>query len=225
MSFKALMEVGGWPVDMISDDSAIFWKAFIHFDGGYRVVPMYTTVSMDAVVAGTGWQTVINVYKQKRRWAWGVENFPILMRAFLADRKIPFSIKAKTSFKMFEGHISWATWAFLLTLIGWLPAIFAGREFSHSVLYYSAPRVAGTIFHLATFSLVTSMIISLLLLPRKKMKHSFIKRVGYALQWLLVPVTMVLLSAIPALDAQTRLLRAKYMTFWVTDKGNKKVSV
>ncbi|MDD4013867.1 MAG: glycosyltransferase family 2 protein, partial [Candidatus Omnitrophica bacterium] len=224
MSFKALMEVGGWPVDMISDDSAIFWKAFIHFDGRYRVVPMYTTVSMDAVVAGTWWQTVINVYKQKRRWAWGVENFPILMRAFIKDRKIPFAIKAKTAFKMFESHISWATWAFLLTFIGWLPAIFAGREFSHSVFYYNAPRVAGTIFHLAAFSLVTSMIISLLLLPRKKMKHSFIKRAGYALQWLLVPVTMVLLSAIPALDAQTRLLRAKYMTFWVTDKGNKKVS-
>lgn len=52
MSFKALVEVGYWPVDMISDDSAIFWKSFIHYDGDYRVVPIYTTVSMD--IAG-GW--------------------------------------------------------------------------------------------------------------------------------------------------------------------------
>ena len=27
MSFTALVEIGYWPVDMISDDSAVFWKA------------------------------------------------------------------------------------------------------------------------------------------------------------------------------------------------------
>src|SRR3989338_4851105 len=60
MSFKALVEVGYWPVDMISDDSAIFWKAFIHYDGNYRVVPLYTTVSMDVEAASTWRKTLIN---------------------------------------------------------------------------------------------------------------------------------------------------------------------
>ncbi|MBU1894469.1 MAG: glycosyltransferase family 2 protein [Candidatus Omnitrophica bacterium] len=218
MSFKALVDIGYWPVDMISDDSAIFWKAFVHFDGEYKVIPMYTTLSMDAVVAGTWWKTVKNVYKQKRRWAWGVENFPIVMRAFLKNKNISVFFKIKQAFKLFEGHVAWATWAFLLTFIGWLPAIFAGREFSHSVLYYSAPRIMGIIFNLASFSLITSIILSLLLLPKPTEKNSIGKRVGYAFQWLLVPFTMVFLSALPALDAQTRMLLGKYMTFWVTDK-------
>lgn len=221
MSFKALVDVDYWPVDMISDDSAIFWKSFIHFDGKYRVVPMYATLSMDAVVAETWWQTVKNVYKQKRRWAWGVENFPIVMRAFLGDRKIPFFLKLKTGYKLFEGHISWTTWAFLLTIIGWLPAIFAGKDYSHSVFYYSVPRITGTIFHLASFSLVTSIILSLCLLPKSRGKRSVLKRIGFAMQWLLVPFTIVFLSALPALDAQTRLMLGKYMTFWVTDKIKK----
>jgi hypothetical protein len=221
MSFKALVDVGYWPVDMISDDSAIFWKSFIHFDGKYRVVPMYTTLSMDAVVAETWWQTVKNVYKQKRRWAWGVENFPIVMRAFLRDKKIPFPLKVKTGYKLFEGHISWTTWAFLLTIIGWLPAIFAGKDYSHSVFYYSVPRITGTIFHLASFSLITSIILSLCLLPKSRGKRSVLKRIGFAMQWLLVPFTIVFLSALPALDAQTRLMLGKYMTFWVTDKIKK----
>jgi len=222
MSFRALVEAGYWPVDMISDDSAIFWKAFVHFDGRYRVVPMYTTLSMDAVVADNWWQTVKNVYKQRRRWAWGVENFPIVMRAFLAKGKIPVLAKLKCAFKLFEGHIAWSTWAFLLTIIGWLPAIFADRAFSHTVLYYSEPKIAGTIFHLASFSLITSIILSLCLLPKTKEKHHVLKRIGYAMQWFLVPVTMVFLSALPALDAQTRLLLGKDMTFWVTDKGRVK---
>lgn len=219
MSFKALVDVGYWPVDMISDDSAIFWKAFVHYNGDYRVVPMYITLSMDAVVADTWRHTVVNVYKQRRRWAWGVENFPIVMRAFIKNRKIKLYDKVRYTFKLFEGHIAWTTWAFLLTFIGWLPAIFAGREFSHTVLYYSAPRIAGMIFHLASLSMVTSIVLSLCLLPPKKEKSSIFKRAGYALEWLLVPFTVVFLSALPALDAQTRLMLGKYMTFWVTDKG------
>ncbi|MBD3426904.1 MAG: hypothetical protein GF409_06705 [Candidatus Omnitrophica bacterium] len=221
MSFKALVEVGYWPVDMISDDSAIFWKAFIHYDGNYGVVPMYTTLSMDAVVAGTWWQTVKNVYKQKRRWAWGVENFPIVMRAFIKNGKIPFLLKLKTGYKLFEGHISWTTWAFLLTVIGWLPAIFATKDYSHSVFYYTVPRITGTIFNLASFSLITSIVLSLCLLPKNRGGHSLLERAGFALQWLLVPFTIVFLSALPALDAQTRLMMGKYMTFWVTDKVKK----
>jgi len=71
MSFKTLVDVGYWPVDMVSDDSAIFWKAFIHYDGNYGVVPMYTTVSMDIVTGETLFETFKNIYKQKRRWAWG----------------------------------------------------------------------------------------------------------------------------------------------------------
>ncbi|MBD3380174.1 MAG: glycosyltransferase [Candidatus Omnitrophica bacterium] len=219
MSFKALVETGYWPVDMISDDSAIFWKAFLRFDGNYKAVPMYTTVSMDAVVADNWWHTLKNVYKQKRRWAWGVENFPIVVRGFLKDRKISLTRKFKYAFKLFEGHVSWTTWAFLLTIIGWLPAFFAGKDYSHTVFYYSAPRITGTIFNLASISLLTSIALSLCLLPPMKDKKNLFRRAGYALQWLLMPFTIIFFSALPALDAQTRLMLGKYMTFWVTEKG------
>ncbi|NQU94860.1 MAG: glycosyltransferase family 2 protein [Candidatus Omnitrophica bacterium] len=218
MSFAALVEVGYWPVDMVSDDSAIFWKAYIHYDGNYKVVPIYTTVSMDIVAADSWRKTVINEYKQKRRWAWGVENFPIVMRGFLKNNKIPFYNKIRLGFKLFEGHISWATWAFLLTFIGGLPALFAGKAFQHSVLYYSAPRVAGIIFNLASFSLVTSIILSILLLPPQKVRYRILHRIIFALQWLFVPVIFLFLGAIPALDAQTRLMMGKRMEFWVAAK-------
>ena len=221
MSFKALTEVGYWPVDMISDDSAIYWKSLIHYDGDYKVIPMYVTLSMDAVTADTWWKTVKNVYKQRRRWAWGVENFPIVMRAFLQKSNISKSLRVKTAFKLFEGHISWTTWAFLLSIVGWLPALFATKDYSHTVAYYSIPRMTGVIFHLASISLIVSIILSLMLLPPNKGKLTFLMRVGYALQWLLMPFTIIFLSALPALDAQTRMMFAKYMTFWVTDKGRK----
>ena len=218
MSFKALVDIGYWPVDLISDDSAIFWKAYLHFEGDYRVVPMYTTLSMDVVSADTWWQTLVGLYKQKRRWAWGVENFPLIMRGFLASRRIPAREKLRHTLKMVEAHISWATWGFMLTIYNWLPALFAGREFSITVLYFSAPRVTGIIFNLAGLAMLTTISLSLLLLPRPVSRRPRLRRLLHALEWLTVPVITLFFSAIPALDAQTRLMLGKRMEFWVAGK-------
>ncbi|MBI2870726.1 MAG: glycosyltransferase family 2 protein [Candidatus Omnitrophica bacterium] len=220
MSFKALAEVGYWPVDMISDDSAIFWKAYLHYEGDYYTVPMYVTVSMD-VARGPSWlKTAATVYKQKRRWAWGVENFPIVARGFLKASRIPLTQRIRHVLKMLEGHVAWAAWPFLLTVVGWLPGIFAGREFATSVMYYTAPRVAGIIFRLATVALGTTILLSLLLLPRPKPPFASLKRLAHALEWLFVPVVVVLFSGLPALDAQTRLMLGKRLEFSVTEKGS-----
>jgi hypothetical protein len=51
-------------------------------------------------------------------------------------------------------HVSWATLGFLITFIGWLPAIFATREFSSSVMYYNASRISGLIFNLASATFI-----------------------------------------------------------------------
>lgn len=218
MSFKALVDVDYWPVDMISDDSAIFWKAYIHYDGQYQVTPMYVTLSMDIASANNWWQTAQNVYKQKQRWAWGVENFPIVTRAFLKSKKIPLYEKLRLGFKLFEGHLSWATSGFLLAIIGWLPVIFARREFSASVAYYNVPDIANTIFTLGFFAVCISIILSLSLLPKTKIRYRGLMKLGHTFEWLMVPFILVLFSAMPALHAQTRLMLGKYLEFWVTDK-------
>jgi len=222
MSFAALVEIGYWPVDMISDDSAIFWKAFIRFDGRYRVVPLPITVSMDVTAAESWWKTIGHVYRQKRRWAWGVENFPIVMRAFTTSRAIPLSARLRHGFKLFETNVSWATWGFLLTVIGWLPALLVGREFSDSVLYYSAPRITATIFSLASVSLATTIILSLSLLPKRPVRWLSLTRIGHALEWLLIPVISTFFSALPALDAQTRLMLGGSLEFRVSEKGRRR---
>ena len=218
MSFKALVDVGYWSTDMISEDSGIFWKSYLYFDGQYQVVPMPITLSMDIVDAGSWWGTVGSLYKQKRRWAWGVENFPLVMRGFLVNKKISFYNKLRHGFKLFEGQVTWAALPFLLTFVGWLPAISAGNEFSNTVLYYNASRCTQAIFGLSTIALLGTIIMSLWLLPKKKKKFSFFWNLVHGMEWFLVPFILVFLSAMPALDAQTRLMLNRRMEFWVSDK-------
>ncbi|MGE5279238.1 MAG: glycosyltransferase family 2 protein [Deltaproteobacteria bacterium] len=221
MSFKALVEVGYWPVDMISDDSAIFWKAFLHYDGRYRSVPMYTTVSMD-IAAGAGmWATLRSIYRQKRRWAWGVENFPIVMRAFLRSRRIPLKARAAYGFKLLDGFVAWATWSFLLTFVSWLPGVFAGDAFATSTVYYTEPRIQATIFGLASLAVLVCMFLGVALLPRRAGRTSLLEAVRHLIEWLLIPVIVLFLSALPALDAQTRLMFGRYLEFQPTQKFRK----
>ena len=221
MSFKALVEIGYWPVDMISDDSAIFWKALLHYGGDYRCVPVYVTLSMDVVMAGSFWKTLMNVYKQKLRWAWGVENFPILMRGFQKDRRISLFHKIRCIIKMLEMHVSWASMGFIVTFMGWMPGLFATREFSSSVLFYNAAQISTVIFNLALTSFIISVLLSINMLPKHKVRNSLFTRIVYALEWLMIPFVFTFLSSMPALHAQTRLARGKAMEFWVTEKKRK----
>jgi hypothetical protein len=221
MSFKALVDIGYWPVDMISDDSAIYWKALVGLRGDYRVVPMYTTVSMDITQAENWRKTVANVYKQKRRWAWGVENVPLVMSAFLLARDIPLAMRIRQGYKLLQTHVSWTTWPILLGIMSWLPALFMRGEFATSVVTYSQPRIMSTMFDLAFGGYLTYVLLSQLFLPKTTGKLRILKRFAHVFEWLFIPPISILFGAVPALDAQTRLMLGKYMEFWVTVKKRK----
>ena len=219
MSFQALVEVGYWPIDLVSDDSSIFWKALIAFDGDYRVEPLYVTLSMDVAVGKNLWETCQSIYRQKRRWAWGVENFPIVARGMFRNQAIPLWLKMKRVFRLLEMNVSWATWTPIMMILSWAPALVPGREFTSSVAHFNAPRVAGVICNMAVASLVISIVLSFYMLPKRPKKIPFYENVILAFQWLLVPFIATIFGAFPALDAQTRLALGRYMEFFVAPKG------
>lgn len=218
VSFKALYEIGYWQTNMVSEDSRIFWNLFIANNGEYDVIPLSYPVSMDANVAGTFWRTVQNIYRQHRRWTYGVENFVYITYHFTKNKAIPFRKRLIIGLQQAEGYWSLVTNPIMLIILGWAPIFLGGRVFHETVLSYNLPIVVRNLLILAMFGLVVSSIISLTLIPKRPGGRSRLRYVVMAFQWILVPVTMVVFSAIPGLDAQTRLLFGRYMGFWVTPK-------
>jgi hypothetical protein len=177
---------------------------------------------LDAVLADTYWKTITNQYKQKRRWAYGIENFPIIMRSLWPDKKIKMRKKLKTAFEMLEGHHSWATAPFILAVLGWLPLFFGGSAFNESVLAHNLPFMTRYLMTLAMFGLIVSMFLSFILLPKRPEKYSKKRYIYMFFQWFLVPIIAPTLGAMPAIDSQTRILIKKYFgEFWVTEKMKK----
>ena len=222
MSFKTLAEVGFKQVNVVSDDSRIFWQCFLKFDGDYKVEPLFYPVSMDAVVAKSYWKTMVNVYKQQKRWAYGVAEIPYILFGFLKNKKISLKKKLIYGIRAIEGHWSWATASFIVFLLGWLPLILGKPEFTQTIFLYNLPKILSRIMTISMIGLVSSAYFSILLLPPKPPNYGRFKYFFFALEWLIVPVVMVVFTPLPALDAQTRLMLGKYMGFWPTEKTRKK---
>jgi len=223
MSFKTLVDMDYWPVNMISDDSVIYWKALLFYKGNYRVVPLYITVSMDVAYSNNFFKTIVIQYKQKRRWAWGVENFPFVVAGFLKNPDIPLIKKLRRSFNLLESHISWAVWAIILVFIGPLPLLSGGVFFRQMAIGYNLPKITGLLLN---FTLITSLvwvILSRTILPPRPKGVSWMKNVVMIIEWIIVPFVILILGSTPALDAQTRLMLGKYMEFNPTEKRAKVV--
>lgn len=227
ISFKALVDVDFWQTNMVSEDSRIFWQCLLHYQGDYKVIPLHCPVFMDANVAPTLFRTIINVYKQQRRWGWGVENIPYLFFGFLKEKKISFKDKFHWIWIQLEGFWSWSTNSLLIFFLGWLPLYLGGQKFNVTLLSYNLPRITRTLMTIAMVGLVASAIYSTLLLPPLPKKYDdkpfrrLLKYLTVVVQWVLLPFTIIIFGAIPGLEAQTRLMIGKYMGFWVTEKKRK----
>jgi len=218
--FKIFEEVG-YPPNVVSDDSRIFWKSYLYYNGDYRVIPLHYPVSMDAVMAKNLGRTIINQYKQQRRWAWGVENAPYLFYGFLKNKKISLSKKLFHTFNILDGFWSWSTSSLLIFFLGWLPLILGGGEFNISLLSYNLPRLTSNLMTIAMIGMIIGATLSMLLLPPRPSRHSKLKNLSMILQWILLPLTLIGFGTFPALDAQTRLMFKKYLGFWPTEKTRK----
>lgn len=221
MSFRALVEMDFWQVNVVSEDAGIFWKSFLFYDGDYRVISLHYPISMDSCAAENLWQTAVNQYKQQRRWAWGVEGIPYILFGCLKNKKIPFTRKFSYVFLLIEAFWTWGTSALLILFLGWLPLLLGGEEFNTTVLAYNLPHITQNLMSVSLVGILTCIVISTLLLTPRPSKYSRWKSLSMVVQWAFFPLTFIFFGSIPAIDAQTRLMLGKYMKFWVTEKVRK----
>jgi hypothetical protein len=220
MTWRALVDIGFWSTNMVSEDSRITWHCFCYYDGDYRVEPMNIPVSMDAAMDKNFLETAKSLYKQQRRWGWGVENVPYLMFNTIKRWKTMDKKKAISRIGVqIHGFHSWATNALIIAVIGWMPVAIGGEAFHATTLSSNLPGVTRTLMTMAMIGLVVSAIISTLLLPKRPKGYGVFKTALMVVQWAILPFSIIIFGAIPGLEAQTRLMFGKYMGFWVTPKN------
>jgi hypothetical protein len=220
-SLTGLIASDYWSVTTIVEDGHQYWRSFYSFHGTHTVHPIFIPIYMDAVLSHTFWGTVREQYLQKRRWAWGVSDVPFVFDHNIKNRDIPFIKKWKLFFDLFEGHYSWATTSIVLAFAGW-PPLLINEAYHRTVLAYNFPIIYSRLLFIAGIGMIVTLVISALILPsppKRYRSHKLIMIRDWILTPILLPVTNIIFSALPAIDSQTRLMFGKYMdVFRVTEK-------
>ena len=220
MNFQSLWDMGLWIPDKVNDDSGFYWKAYFHFNGDYKVVPHFLPLSADAVQDVSFAKTLQNQYLQFRRWAYGVEHIPFIVRSYFNSPKVPFLDKTDKLFFVLWGYGSWATLALIVSFGGMIIPL-VNPEFDKTVQAQNLPVVSSYILTVAFLSLFLTVYSHEKIVPPRPKGWTLLKKITSFLQWLLVPLIILTYGTIPAIDAQTRLMLGRYMSFRVTNKARK----
>jgi hypothetical protein len=208
MPWKMLIDVGYWQTDITSEDSRIFLQGFVHYNGGYRVTPLYLPVSMDTVGGASYLGYLKGLYLQQRRWAWGVENFPYLCWELRRSARPNFPKRKKWMmiFRTLEGMYSWATAPILMFLLGQLPIYLTSGAVREMAFVQNTPFTLQYIMTLAMVGTILAMTLATRMLPPRPHTKKRWNWLVMIFQWALTPVTFIVFGSIPAIDAQTRLM-------------------
>lgn len=221
MSLRTLKDINFWCTSVVNEDSRQFHRAFFHYKGHFRAVPLFLPVHMDAVHVDSFIGTMKNLYLQQLRWAYGVEHFPYIVLESVRQRRIPLIDRVVMIWRSYIGSFSWATQSFFITVVGWLP-IFLNPTFRDQVVASNFPVVTKVLLSITWIGIVVANVVSIRMLPPRPPHHNHlpypIELILIALQWVLVPITSILFGAFTGIDSITRLMLGKYIGFRVTEK-------
>jgi hypothetical protein len=217
LSWRAVSEVGYWDTDVIPEDSHMCFKVLFHFGQRVKVRPVWLPVYADAAEGPTLWRTCVNQYHQILRWAWGVSDIPYVALGALRANDMPWHMRLLRVVWYVEEHLMWPAHWFLLTLGGLVPAL-VNPAYAHTALGVWQAGLVSLIMGLCFPCLLLVIFVDWRLRPEHPDGEDVVDvLIGWA-SFGLLPVIGLLLCAIPALDAHTRLLFGRRLEYRVTEK-------
>lgn len=216
MSLKTLNEIGFWDTDLIPEDERTQMKALFTYGADFKVVPLFIPAVGRAVQGENIWKRFKEQYKQILRWAWGASEFAAAMTLATKNKNIPLKSKLFFMFNQIRTSTEWVLTS-ILPLVGGIIPILLNEEFRETNLAFALPRQLQNLMLLSSFMIIVILYIESQLAPKKPHKNIFTK-VFYFLQWIFLPYVGFMLSSIPALEAQTRLIFNKRIAYVASPK-------
>lgn len=217
-SLKMIDAIGYWDVDVIPEDWRLFFKAFFEMGGRVKVEPIFLPIMADAAEAEGVMNTLKNQYEQVKRWAWGVSDTPYVVQRWIMSDNVPFVDKTIRVLRVLEDHFLWPVNWFAITVGALLPPLL-NQEFSRTIIGKTLPQVTSGILTLCLLALAVIIVLNFKLRPQRQGRRiPIISPLWELLEFVFMPVIGFFFSALPGVDAHTRLMLGKYIEYKVTEK-------
>lgn len=220
-TLAALIKTDFYSPTSIVEDGHQYWRSLFTFGKDYSVKMVLMPVYSDAVMHETFLGTLREQYLQRRRWHYGISDFPYVVTHLWYEKKLRSTRAIIDLLRHWEGHFSLATSSVMLGVVGWIPlqskaltATVLGAHFRS--LYIGSLRYA-------LLGILVSAIISITLVPPRYPNKPW-TRLYLLWDYLLLPIqivaSIVLAASVPSIEAHTRLMLGKYLgSFHVTYKA------
>ncbi len=212
----SLIQTDFWSTRTIVEDGHQFWRSYFRFDGHYIVYPLHVPIYQDAVLSTTYRKTLKAQFIQLRRWTYGASDIAyVINQGFFKKNKVSkIDLTAKT-FRLTEGHITWAVGPILSLFGGFIPVLFN----PHSLAANQLPFIISRIQTFALITVLAMLFLCLRTLPPKPERYKRRRTFFMVVQWVYLPLTTIVYNSFAALYSQTRLAFGRYLGFDVTDKA------
>ncbi|OGG09004.1 hypothetical protein A2154_00230 [Candidatus Gottesmanbacteria bacterium RBG_16_43_7] len=217
LPLKTAIEAGFWGVDVIPEDYHLFFKVYFKFGQKVLTKGIFLPVLVDAAESRGFLRTVINQYEQSKRWAWGVSDVPFVIRGALISTHIPAIDRIRRVLQLVEHHIFWPANWFILTIGSLIPPL-VNSSFGRTALGHNLSQLSSGILTLSTIFIFVVILIDWRIKPPRPKEYARWRLPFLYLQWLTIPFISFFLSALPGLDAHTRLMLGKRLEYRVTEK-------
>lgn len=217
LSFKLIDEVDYWDPDKIPEDWGIFFKAYYKKRGKLEVEPIYMPLIVSAPQSTSSWKTLKAQYEQYKRWAWGASDDPWIIKNYFLIPGVPFWDKTMRLIHVMWSHFMWPVNWFMITIGLTLPSLLNPR-FARTALGYTVPKLSSAVLTIALIFLVVMLVFDYMYKPQKPKDFPLWRAILMPLEFVLMPIAGFFFTALPGIDAHTRLMLGKYIEYRVSEK-------
>lgn len=209
-SLQTLIDADYWDVSLGVDDTLFYWRAFFARSGDFEGVCHYVPYSADAVEGANYINCYVSLYKQLLRWGWGVIDFPLSVKEFIRNKRIPLRSKISWIMKHLEKRVLLINIVFLITFgFGILTAV--NPNVKQTSYAYSLPDIVSLLLTFTMFFIIPGTIIRIKLAEPFPEEWPIWKRFLAFLEGPMIIFNLLTFSFFPFVEAQTRMLFGRKM--------------
>jgi hypothetical protein len=209
-SLQTLIDANYWDTSLGVDDTIFYWRAFFVRNGDFNGIPHYIPYSADAVEGKNFVDSHIRLYKQLLRWGWGAIDFPLSIKEFMKNDKIPMGIKIRWILKHLERRVILINIVFLITF-GFGLVTLVNPYVRQSSFAYSLPDIMSIILSITLIFLIPGAYYRTKLVKPYPKNWPLWRKIMAFFEGPLIMLNLLTYSFFPWVHAQTKMLFGKKM--------------
>ena len=213
MSLKMLNEIGYWDSDIIPEDERTMFKAIASYGTKFKVKPLFSLVRGTSIRGDGITGSALEQYTQMRRWCWGASEFAHSVSVYRTLSKDKRKAMWKPIYNQIRAAVEWTLAPLFLIFGGFLPGII-NPPFMLTRFGQIYSLLIAVLMGISTVLIIATIMLDRELSPeRPANRRGFWARAFGYLQWFLSPAVSLAFSALPAFDAQTRLILNRRISY------------